>query len=179
MQADERNINVSGVNPTKIQPSYPSPVFVINQQKGDTKMADRKTFKVEGNKVTVHHNTITASEPENGEWFDWTLDFSGIKPAEILTLAAEQKVIRMRQATGVKKLSSKEIDEKGLRTKTFVLTETIERVKHEKSAEEKELEKSISEQIKAGISMKDIMAAVRALQKAKEDAELDAGETTE
>jgi len=116
---------------------------------------ESRTFKVNGDVVSVHHKTITADN-DKGIWFDTTFDFSNVSREQLLKWAADQRVIAWRAQAGVKKLTTNEIMEKGLVNVTVDCSKVIERAKHVKTEEEKEQADLIKKAVSAGMSIKEI-----------------------
>ena len=140
---------------------------------------DKRTFQVSGDKCIVKHRTICADN-DKGVWFTWTLDFSKVSREQMMKWAADQRVIALRASAGVKKLTTAELEEKGLLEKEFDLSLVTERTKHVETEEEKELKATIKAlTAKGDMSIKDLLAKVKAMQAAAEEKELEDGETTE
>ena len=140
-------------------------------EKETKEQKERVTMKIDGTKVTVHHNTKTA---DGDIWFDTTFDFANVDEAQKLRWLAGARTIAWRASAGVKKLTSAEIREKGLITTTVDCSKTIERVKHVMSEEEKDMTRRVREYMAKGLSF---TAAMRAALQDVENEELEAGET--
>lgn len=138
---------------------------------------EKRTFKVEGKKVHVHHKTQTLDN-KDGVWFDTTFDFSACSEAQILKWAADQRTIAWRAGAGVKKLTEAEINEKGLLNVTVDCSKTVERVKHVETAEEKELKDAINAALSAGKikNMAEVAKMLKELAAKKDEEEMEASE---
>ena len=147
-------------------------------------MADEKvTFKVDGEKVSVHHKTLTLS---GEKWFDTTFDFTNVSHNQLLKWAADQRKIAWRAQAGVKKLTEGEIALKGLYTANVDCSKVVERVKHVETPEEIELRATLkgllSGQGGTKMSMGELLKRIKEISAKNEeptDEEYSAGETVE
>jgi len=106
-----------------------------------TEVKKTPTVKVIGEIVTLCHNTKTL---DGDAWFTTAFDFTNVPHTQLLIWAADGRKIAWRATTGIKKLTTEEITNKGLLNVNVDCSKTAERVKHVETEEEKELKATIA-----------------------------------
>lgn len=138
---------------------------------------EKVTMKVEGETVILKHNTKTL---DGDAWFETTFDFTNVSHAQLLKWAADGRKIAWRASAGVKKLTTKEVEEKGLLKVTVDCSKTIERVKHVETEEEKELKATLkallSGQTGQKMTMAELLKRIKEVQAKNDEEEMDEGE---
>lgn len=143
---------------------------------------EKNTFVVneKAKTVTLCHETKTL---DGSVVFETTFDMSNVSAARMLKRMADAEVISWRARVGIKKLTTAEVLAKNLVKTTVDSSKSIERVKHVETEEEKKIRAAVIAVMsgKGGdvASIKDLMAKAEALIKAREEAELEAGESSE
>jgi len=142
---------------------------------------EKGKYKVDTEKktVTFGHETKTL---DGKATFTTTFDFSKVDLSRLLYDAGTARLIKWRASTGIKGLSTEEAI-RTLSDATVDCSLTVTRAKHVETEEEKELRAMMKEAMAKGGDLKSILARVREAMasgdKEAEEAELEAGETTE